>query len=304
MKQVLKLLPFNCLYAFKFSACVLVLIGTMFITSCSEDSLIESSVDDDQINFESAIIHRSDDNCNHFNSNNPFDYYGEYHNLFMDYIAINAMELDSSDLASSINDQMDTFLLNEFPSTLTTEATAFRNELNNDLNFLDNNSNYFDSLPQGEDFLNDAIAAHYEEEAIIDSSEYWLKVDELQKLILDYNSSTVLDDAICEIIEWEDSIDSMGVSQSKKDYLYKVGSIARHSLYYWSTEEDLGDNSIWSENNKLYSKPPWWKRVLNWLAGNGLQIVAFDVAGFYSAGGWYGAGGSSALATVGLLIFT
>lgn len=240
--------------------CILVVNGCQMDCDIADDSFVPNLEED--TNYASA--YPSQNMCDGItvsNSSNSFDEVGVFHNAFLEYMDIytapNYQTADS--LLDYVYTNLVEFAISErsnydfLPDDSTTCVTQITNWATSNPGVMD--SSYYVgmtptfNLPEGV------------------SSSFVAYIDTFNEIFSDFESEIIdLDQFIDDVKVWESSIMNSTLVTSEQNKLLRLGSIARHTTYYWGCDDDV---------------LRW-----DWLRRNWKVLAAFDIAGGLCCGIW------------------
>lgn len=276
------------------------LFSIVFLNGCD---CIDFNKDDQVRNYGDpidSVIPRTGFDCSRLNyQDSNFLYsedYGHFHNAFMEFLETRIDTFDSLD--DTVNfvvlNLKDFSLINRFEYTFLPNDSADLIDYIDDVNAATQDA-YEISIMDGNDFT-DLLTGY--------TSGAKDKIEELGDIFsqypdtIDYNN---IQDLLSDISVWEAGVSASLLSSNEKEKLLYGGVIARYSLYYWSCYIYYGGPEDWidHETGEITYRGTFW----NWLKKRALLIGAFDVAGFFLAGGPCGAALSSGIVGAGLFLF-
>lgn len=248
----------------------IVLTGVFAIYSCSVND--ETNKDSNELMNDTPISYVLKEGESPYYKQNKWDTCGVMHNNILKAVVANKINLGkvTNDYIDYSNNQFhEIYDPNYTITTLTTEQvrTVMADSTNYYVNVIDNN-------------------IHYTTTVKTSLSEFFM-------IIANSSTEENLTYSIMKnkIIRYEDNIIASNISETDKDEILKVTSVARHSLYFWNKE--LGDLTEIS----ITGKRPIWKWIVVGLAdvaGGAAGATAGSLTGVLAvAGGVAGAAGAS-----------
>lgn len=259
---------------------ILILGFTLIASSCNWDCDIAGnpyeplSNSNNVVSTSSATYPTSCTGISPANSSNSFDEVGEFHNAFLDYVDVASFTFaDMDSLIDHVLVEMVEFAMAQRTNYdfLPDDSTQCAEGL---ASYIANNSNVHSI-----DFFEECDPQIVAPSGV--SSGFEDYIDTIALIYADLDADNIgLSTFITEVKDWEDSVMNSALITSEKNQLLKMGSISRHSMYYWGCNEDA------------LTRAPFWR----WLKDNWLLVGAFDLAGGLCCGGVIGAAVSSGLA--------
>jgi hypothetical protein len=197
------------------------------------------------------------------NTSNPADSAGYIHNLAVDYAVINV----STELDAQVGyDSVFSYLQNYWGSSFNADSiknlipvTYMESEFSsggpsNYHNYIDSLTGYSSTVKSD---LNDLV--------------------DIMEDTINLPSTIPYDTIKANIVAWETSVQNDGsLSSTDKDLLYRTGSIARFSLFYWHIKADDEWNSLTlTQKSHTTRKRKWWQWVIIGVVDAGGVVAGF-----------------------------